>query len=899
MNVLHRFTRKTLLENKTRTIVTIIGIILSVSLITAVTTLFSSLQTFLIDTVVMEDGKWHGLVTDVSSDQLQQVKSSNEVQAYGTIQTVGYAALEDGQNEYKPYLYVAGIDSGFQELMPITITSGRMPENEKEILLPEHLALDGGIEYQLGDILDLDLGSRTNAAGESLNQSTSYTSGEEAEILTPKIHKSYVVVGFYERPSFENFEAPGYTALTYAGEKTSEEMTLYLQMKDPKQIFDFTKSHFQKNGIQYHYNLLRYIGASDEQSFNTVVFSMAGILIAIVMMASILLIYNAFSISVSERTQQFGLLSSIGATKRQIKQSVLYEAFLLSIIGIPLGVLTGIVGIGITLKLTADLFATSFFGMSKATMHLSVSAASIFIAIIIGMITVLLSAYWPAKRAVHYSPIDAIRQNADVKIKSGQVKTSKLTYKLFGLEGMLAKKNFKRNKKKYRATVISLFVSIVLFVSASSFCAYLRQSVGAVIQDVEYDIVYSYTPDTTEKISLDTLYQELFGVDGVTKGSYFSSTNREIQIPMDAVTEDFLSFYQEHLYDQENGNSENQTLTMSAKILFVNDQMYETYLKENGYDATIYMDAQNPTAIAISHLRLYLPDEEKYYTFQVLKDQNLSLDLTFIKEIPGYHLVGDGVSEDGSSVYSYQKKDGSGDSLDLTKEQATEKKTIRIGAVSDEKLFGMDNYYGEQICILYPYRAMTSMIGESYAQELMSEMIFQSNNHKETYAQQVKVLEDHTLSEGRLYDITESVETNRALLTIVNVFAYGFIILISLIASANVFNTISTNLHLRKREFSILKSVGMSEKEINRMMRYECILYGLKGLLFGIPVSVFITFLIYRSIARGLEQAFFVPISSLLIAIVSVFAVVFATMLYGRSKLKKENIIDVLKSESI
>jgi putative ABC transport system permease protein len=136
-------------------------------------------------------------------------------------------------------------------------------------------------------------------------------------------------------------------------------------------------------------------------------------------------------------------------------------------------------------------------------------------------------------------------------------------------------------------------------------------------------------------------------------------------------------------------------------------------------------------------------------------------------------------------------------------------------------------------------------------------------------------------------------------ITVVNIFSIGFIVLISLIAAANVFNTISTNIALRRREFAMLKSIGMTQKGFNKMMNFECLLYGLKGLVYGIPVSIGITWLIYQSILNGWETGFFIPWHSIVIAVGSVFAVVFATMLYAMDRIKKDNPIDALKNENL
>lgn len=162
-----------------------------------------------------------------------------------------------------------------------------------------------------------------------------------------------------------------------------------------------------------------------------------------------------------------------------------------------------------------------------------------------------------------------------------------------------------------------------------------------------------------------------------------------------------------------------------------------------------------------------------------------------------------------------------------------------------------------------------------------------------------KTLEYMVLPTDRLFNVAETMETERALITIMRVFSYGFIALISLIAAANVFNTISTNIILRRREFAILESAGMSKKGFHKMMNYECILYGVKGLLYGIPVSILITYFIYRSLSNGLDMKFFIPIGSIAVAIGSVFIVVFATMLYSMNRIGKENTIDALRNENL
>ena len=178
-------------------------------------------------------------------------------------------------------------------------------------------------------------------------------------------------------------------------------------------------------------------------------------------------------------------------------------------------------------------------------------------------------------------------------------------------------------------------------------------------------------------------------------------------------------------------------------------------------------------------------------------------------------------------------------------------------------------------------------------------MFLKSDNPALSFNEMEKILDSAGLNSGSIFNVAEEVEANRNIITILNVFAYGFIILMSLITIANVFNTITTNINLTKREFAMLKSVGMTNKSFHKMLNYESIFYGLKALLYGIPSSMVVTFLIYLSIQQGLDTSFYLPIKSIIISVFSVFLVVFISMMYSTTKIQKENILDALKNENL
>ena len=547
MNVFNKVTLQSLKKNKTRTIVTIIGIILSAAMICAVTTFASSIYNYAYENAVYVDGDWHGSAEDVDLKTYELIKNESKIEDYVYAQQLGYAKVDGCTNENKPYLFVLGASDGFNEMMPVHITSGKYPTSATEILIPEHLYVNGGVELKIGDTIELALGKRM-LDGYSMGQNNPFyvydennetvPSGEE---LVVEDTRSYTIVGFYERPSFENYTAPGYTAITIADKDAGEQYSynVWFKMNKIKEVYSFIEDN-QLPG-RTNSSVLRYSGVSRYEGFNSMIISLAVIVIALIMFGSIALIYNAFSISVAERTKQFGLLSSVGATKKQLRRMVVTEALMVSVVGIPLGILAGVGGIGVTLIFVGNKFQ-ALVGY-PIPLKLSVSTLSLVIAVVISLVTVLISAIVPSKRATKVSAIEAIRQSKDINAKIKKVRTSKLIYKIFGLPGMLANKYYKRSRKKYRATVLSLFMSVVLFVSAAAFTGALTESVSDSFGNVGYDIlIYGYENEF-EKVTVDDLLNELKNDKGINQVAYTQGSSFFVTVPSDEVSKDFLDYY--------------------------------------------------------------------------------------------------------------------------------------------------------------------------------------------------------------------------------------------------------------------------------------------------------------------------------------------------------------------
>ena len=855
MNILKKLTLKSLKLNKKRTIVTIIGIILSTALICAVAGMITSVQKTLINYAKSHSGNYHVCFKNIPNDELKYIKENKNVQDYFLSKNVGYGKLEKVENEYKPYIFVMEYDKKGLEQGGVTLLEGRMPENSNEIVIPEHLIKSGRINYTIGEKITLNLGKRQTKDGLELTQedalltdeneetelsSTSKSETKDFEEIVDTKEHTYTIVGIIERSNYkgiEGFSAPGYTAISYMDNEndinTANISVLYSNLKDFQKKTEDIKSVIEKNigssvTVSYNSSLIDYEGGVSDTTMASL-YSVGAVVIVIIILSSVFVIRNSFSISVSEKTKQYGMLSSIGATKKQIKKSVLYEGFYIGIIGIPLGILCGMLAVVILLQVVNVLLGDSL----NEKCVFSIPILAIIASIVISAITIYLSCILPARRASKISPIEAIRGNDDIKIKAKKVKTSKITKKLFGIGGAIASKNLKRNKKKYRTTVISLVVSISIFISLSSFLDYGGKIVNVYYKDLGYDIsVYDGTVEN---------YNEITKLDNVEEYSYSYMTEGSVDI---------------NKYGSEFGKriAKDSEETNSITIVLINNDYFKKFIEHLGIQSTNYKDI----AILEDDAYEYIDEKTVFENYYSLK---------------------------------------TGDSIDITLANG-EKRTVKISKKTDERPMGYKNVYSNGGYLF---------VSEDFIQDKTDEknfhvgsLVIKSQNPDEL-ENEINNLKKTNNLYSKLYinNISKYVEENKKIILLISIFLYGFIAVITLIGVTNIFNTITTNMILRSKEFANLKSVGMTTKEFNKMIRLESILYGLKSLLIGIPLGLIGSYCIYNGIAKGLDFGYILPLKSIIIAIIFVFIIVGLTMKYSLNKINKQNIIETIREDNI
>lgn len=854
MNIFNKVTLQNLKKNRTRTLVTIIGVILSTAMITAVATFAISLQQYMVKGSAQKYGDWHVEFLAADSNFAKQQARNKAVLKTTSFADIGYSKLDGGKNPNKPYLFVAGFDQTTFDTLPIKLLSGRLPKNGHEVVIPAHVAANGGVKYSIGETLSLSLGERVSG-NKQLNQHDPYENPKKKqETLRETNQKSYKIVGICERPGFEEKTAPGYTLLTIADQAEKRgRLSVFVTLKNPRKARSYANSIAKNQSYTLNDDVLRFMGASDDRVFNLLLYSIGAILVALIMLGSVFLIYNSFTISLNERMRQFGILASVGATPKQLRNSVLFEGFCIGAVGIPVGLFVGIGSIKIVIALVAKSFNNILY--ADIPLVLSLSIPVLIAAAVISLITIMISAYIPARKAANTPVMESIRQSNEVKVSAHEIKLTKFSEGLLGLEGMLALKNFKRNKKRYRTIILSLALSVVLFVSARAFGNNLQQSAKQMVVDSDYDIVL--TSSEMKENEMFHLYDKLENVTGITESSYQAIASYTSPIK----TSDFSPRYRQ----SENDLTMEQT-TRAVDVQFIEDKEYLKFIKEQNFPVKEYTGDEGKL-IAVAKKRI---EQEKGKSELIDLFAKDSMELSIIPEIDG-------------------------------KPAPSQQKTVSVKFADTYPLDTLPRQTAAKqpyvFMLIAPY-AMKAKFSPAGIEQTMG-LTFLSKQPARSTAAIRKIIEQEGVTASYdLYNLHEIFEQNRNTIFVVNIFSYVFVAMISLIAIANVFNTISTNIQLRRRELAMLRSVGMTDREFNKMMMIECAFYGSRSLLWGVPTAGIISWLIYKGMTKGgAEITFQFPWSSILISILGVFLIVVITMLYAVNKIKKENIIDALRDD--
>lgn len=833
MKILNNLTIKHLCLNKKRTIVTIIGIILSTALMVGVGLLLSSFISALKEDTIKSYGSHNVVYQGISKEDYAKIKNNINIKEVDYTTNIGFSKLENSNDENRHYIFLQGASKN--HLNALELQKGRIPKNNNEILISSVMNSNGKLNLSVGNKITLNLGKRY------LNNKEIKTNEEyqEDEVLVQENTKEYTIVGVVsntDQPS-----SAGYNVYTIDN-LSDNSNNIFITFNKPRKTYELSKNitksfNITNNQIEYNDRLLYFYGASKYDNINSSMLKFAFIALAILSVGCAIVIYNSFAISTTERKKQFGLLSSIGATKKQIRNTVFFEAIVVGVIGIVLGLASAVLGISIVLKILNHLLGNIW----TYKFYLVFNYLYIILPVIFMIIVIFISAFIPAVSASKVTPIEAIRLNDDIKIKSKKVKTSKLTNAVFGIEGEIALKNIKRNKKKYRVTIISLFISIVLFISFSTYLQYMISSVDTV-NLIDYDA--SVTISSNEK-EPDKIINEIKNYSEVEKTTTFLSNYVDFK-----SDSEFSKEYKQYQKD-------NKSILGAVILIGLDDKNYQEYIKQ--------LKVNDNSVILLNKLNAVSRSNNSRKTKQIKYFANDRVNFNICLE------------ENAKCNYE-----------------------INNIVTSEIIPFGFKNYTYSDVPVLImkesKYNELVSNLKEANTD--IKEILIKSQNYKELSKKLSNLRENN---DNVYYSIpANELEQTRNLVLAIRILLYGFITLVTLIGVTSVFNTINTSIMLRKKEFAMLRSVGLTPRGFNKILFFESLFFGFKSLLYALPVSLGIVLLIDKTATNVMDFGYIIwPVKSIIISIIGVFIIVLLTMLYSASKIKKDNILETIREENI
>lgn len=936
MNLMKTLTLKNLKLNRKRTIVTIVGIILATALLSALVTLVSSFQYSMIEYQKQKGGDFHVKFSGVKMSELSEFKNNRNIESTFETMGMGFAKLDGCKNEDKPYAYVMATDEAGFERGCFNLIEGRMAKNEDEIVIPRHLKTNGRIDIKVGDEITLDIGKRYDSNTESvISENCAYE--HEAETLTDTVTKQYKVVGIMERPGYgmEDYSAAGYTFVTYSDElaaidngtkseasEADTTLTVYsrytqkaLRNKDAvtADIIGVDEKLFEKSNnssvemsaeesdrflkemenakydIYINGFLISYECVFPIDGTFKALFTVAAVVALIIILTSVYCIKNSFNISITEKIRQYGMLASVGATRRQIKSSVKTEAAMLGVVGIPVGTMSGILASLILVKVVNALSA----GWLNFALSFHTSLPALILAVILSIATIYFSATGSARRAAKVTPLEAIRNTKEIKIKSSKLKTPAIIGRIWGIGGVISYKNIKRNNKKYRTTVTSIVICSVTFIVISYFMSMAFSVVGMSYASADYNIGINMSYEKDIHIDIEKLSKLVSGIEGVD--DYLVGAGYDFDVRKPKYTKEYGEYCRQ-VYD----NSED--VSQMFLITVLDDKSYDKYAS----DAGIKNAAAGAILVNKGTFDVYNENSLKY----VKKEMELYKYKAGDTIECGYNVYDDASSDDNAAEGDTESS--TGDNSGYVDEETINngvRKTldVTIAGVTDRVPIGYKSYSYATLLFMNQ-KGFESLWADGKSNELKQRYVSYSayvvaenaDEYQDTFEKETEGNPEYSQISFYVSNLDKQMRDEKSLFTLLGVFAYGLIVVIALIGITNIINTLSTGMELRSREFATLRSIGMTDKQFAGMVRLESVFISVKALVIGVPLGILISYLLCVMMNRMDDAIIYEPpYKAIILCIVVVIMLIYAIMKLSMTKLRHNNIVETIKNENL
>ncbi len=960
MSVFTRFALRSLARNRSRTVVSIFGITLSCALICAVLTTVVSMAHMLEERTVAEEGAWQVEIAGITQEGAARLASDERISALISVAELGGVDLgEENAADFGRYSFVKTYPEnpdGENIIVTPEIESGRAPEAPGEVILPSYFEgaeLSGGGltatgTIELGSTISLALGERTiiYADGSSyVGTSIAPTYFDDAEEVTQELTPTETleglrVVGFYcAWGSVNTLALQGNCLYVYCdedmieqaltdGSKATSVFTLATvhAPADARAIADEfgQDGALMELGAQTHESLLRWQGVTQESLAWNSLYQVAGVLAAVIAVASISLVYNAFAISVAERTKQFGLLASLGASKRQLRRTVLAEALLLSAVSIPLGLALGIMGCLVVFHVTGTGLASLFDLPSQAgAISVVVSPAVLLVSAALALLTVLVSAWIPALRASRVSAVDAIRQTQDVKMsrrarraqrrarRRGTDSTQRslgLAGALFGVPGFMAHRNLSRFTSKGRVTVVALAVSVALLIISASIGGALTYSTElAAESEGGVDLSVSINPTAAESAdgtlvrengevdvqafrdALERLYQDACERVSPRPLGYYTRFIADVIVPASLCSPEASSFFGTTLADG--------SWSGPVYVNVVDDATWASYIDELGLSAEEFSDPTHPQAVLLNNYS-YSNVDGSYGAYSPLAEPG-DIETVTYAAVDGMYAGGIYSDENGEPYVWFSAPDGTECALSLDDGLAS-RSTLTVGALADEAPLSITSYTNTMQLVL-PASALAAVANASFGDTRID---FDTAGSADGAIAAQEAFEGIAAAYPELdctyTNLAQQMAQARMMSGAVQTFIYCFTVVTGLIAVANAFNTLTTSLILRRREFAVLKSIGMGDASFRRMIAYECASYALRGLALGFALALIVHTVLYRVVIGAFTTySYTIPWLQAGCAAGIVLLVILASAAYALHRSHASSVVDALRDDAI
>lgn len=856
MNIANKLTYRHLKENKGRTVVTTLGICVSVAMITAVFVAMASFLNLFGEIGKISSGNWDAYYYHLSQSQIEQVEKDSRISKVG----LKYGSENKSFQIKNPTSYKRGTaemiigDKSYFEMVLTGNFDGKVPANENEVAVEkDFLDKNGMKDAKVGDKIVLTQGQRqlddgSYVTGSNFNKDEKFVpSGDEKEYtITAILHTNPATKYSSVWRGISEDEIKSGDICAY--------ITLAKQNSSAYSTIEDIQNDYKIDVYQANEDVLASYLSGRQDGFLVTMLPIVLVVLILIVIASVMLIYNAFGMSLSERVRYLGMLASVGATKSQKRKSIYFEGAILGAIGIPVGILAGILGIGITLKLVGHkIISTGMIaGVNDSNMQMKtvVPAWAIIGIILVSIFTIFISAFIPARKASKITPIDAIRQRQEIKVKPKKLKAPKYIKKIFGYEGELAYKNLKRNGKKSRLITVSIALSIVLFISCNYFCGMFIQASGYE-KNIPYQI--STVISLEHKKDLEDALDKMQNVDKY----YVDMVNSNYSLGKKGNLKDTDIKNLSHYNSSYAKLFENGSVTMA--IHYIDDSEFNKLCQNNDIDYNSFY-GKNVKCLLLNNLT-HKQDTSKVFNNSII-GQHIAERDEFVNE-------GDEPLDfEVGGLVKYDKN-----SLPCS--------------------FVPANVVG----VFVPYSQYVNVIEKGLEpNDVRLAMCIETDEHKEVAENLTTLLNENDFGGSYVSDNVDILETMNTVIFIIQVFVYGFITLISLITIANIINTISANIALRRKEFAMLKSVGTTPKGFSKMVSLESVFYALKAVIFGVPISVLISVALNKMLGESSIPYHF-DIKLYLSVIIVVFVLILITMIYSVRKLKNDNIIEALKED--